>query len=452
MKKSTLFLALFALFVCGCAGKKSGEYAALKNSGLTGDALYGKLIAFDKEHPVSFDSKLDLASYYFISGNHGEAWKYALKAEGLLVSVKSVVPQKRALLFALLSALYAADEDADKARAYAKKAYEVPESGAEYGYLYAKMQLLHGAESEALALFDKTYSRYPDRIAPDELRSYMYLLADAGEFQKCAELLEPYFETGGFFPGLGLFASTVYEKLGDTEKAVLCAFLDYEYAANGNASADAFSANLQSVEALLPSGGSSEALESIKALFDTRLEAKAPSSPFFISDYVYCKAKLLRNDFSPADFSALLQLEKYFSRFPSYYWTVWKAVRVLELEKSNEWLRVLEKTITLTPSSFYATLAREALASCIGIETKNAAALLMPQEVKAALEAFASTADEGRLFPLYALLDLPDCSYVYAGVQMVKTAASEPIVRAALVKKFDRSSGRLKDRLAFILS
>jgi len=245
MKKSTLFLALFALFACGCAGKKSDEYATLKNSGLTGDALYGKLIAFDKEHPGSFDSKLDLASYYFISGNRGDAWKYALKAEGLLVSVKSVVPQKRALLFALLSALYAADEDADKARAYAKKAYEVPDSGAEYGYLYAKMQLLHGAESEALALFDKTYSRYPDRIAPDELRSYMYLLADAGEFQKCAELFEPYFETGGFFPGLGLFASTVYEKLGDTEKAVLCAFLDYEYSAGGKEKDDELHALLR---------------------------------------------------------------------------------------------------------------------------------------------------------------------------------------------------------------
>jgi len=88
--------------------------------------------------------------------------------------------------------LYAADSDADKALAYAKKAYEVPDSGAQYGYLYAKMQLLHGAESEALALFDKTYSRYPERIAPDELRSYMYLLADAGE----AELV--YCEACGF--------------------------------------------------------------------------------------------------------------------------------------------------------------------------------------------------------------------------------------------------------------
>ena len=46
MKKSTLFLALFALFVCGCAEKKSGEYAALKNSGLTGDALYGNVKCF----------------------------------------------------------------------------------------------------------------------------------------------------------------------------------------------------------------------------------------------------------------------------------------------------------------------------------------------------------------------------------------------------------------------
>jgi len=46
MKKSTLFLALFALFACGCAGKKSDEYATLKNSGLTGDALYGNVKCF----------------------------------------------------------------------------------------------------------------------------------------------------------------------------------------------------------------------------------------------------------------------------------------------------------------------------------------------------------------------------------------------------------------------
>lgn len=452
MKKLTLFLTLCALFAFGCTGKKSDEYTAIKNSGLTGEALYEKLIAFDKNHPDTFESKLDLASYYFISGSRGDAWKYALKAEGLLASVKSGVPEKRALLFALLSALYAADEDADKARDYAKKAYEVPGSGAEYGYLYAKMQLLHGAENEALALFEKTYSLYPKRIAPEEMRSYMYLLADAGEFQKCADLLEPYFETGFFFPGLGVFASAVYEELGDTEKALLYAFLDYEYAADGKSSAHAFSANLKSVEALLPSGGTSEALESIKSLFDVQLEAKAPSSPFFVSDYIYSKAKLLRNDFSPADFSALLQIEKYFSQFPSYYWTVWEAVRALEPERLNDWLRVLEKTIALAPSSSYASLARESLASCIGLEKKNASALLIPQEVKAAVDGFAATADDGRLFPLYALLDLPDCSYVYAGVQIVKLSASEPLVHAALVKKFDRSSGRLKDRLAFILS
>ena len=131
---------------------------------------------------------------------------------------------------------------------------------------------------------------------------------------------------------------------------------------------------------------------------------------------------------------------------------MWKAVRALEPERLNDWLRVLEKTIALAPSSSYASLARESLASCIGLEKKNASALLIPQEVKAAVDGFAATADDGRLFPLYALLDLPDCSYVYAGVQIVKLSASEPLVHAALVKKFDRSSGRLKDRLAFILS
>ena len=45
-------------------------------------------------------------------------------------------------------------------------------------------------------------------------------------------------------------------------------------------------------------------------------------SSFFVSDYIRCKAKLLRGDISSGDLSSLLQLEKYFSRFPSYYWSV----------------------------------------------------------------------------------------------------------------------------------
>ena len=451
MKKVIIFLPFFAALVSGCPVKKTDAYEAIKNSGLAGSALYERITAFEKEHPEHFESKLDLGSYCFVSENYGEAWKYLLKAESLLASVKGVSAQHKALLCALLSGLYAADGDEERAADYAKKAYETPECGAEYGYLYAKIRLLRDDKSEALALFDKTYALYPERISADELRAYIYLLADAGQFQKCGGLLEPYFETGGFFPGFGVFASGVYEKIGDTEKAVLCAFLDYEYAAGGKEKDDAFLTNLQSVEALLPAGGDSPALESIRALFDMKREVPEASS-FFVSDYIRCKAKLLRGDISSGDLSSLLQLEKYFSRFPSYYWSVWLAVRALQRDGLNDWIPVLEKTIALAPSSFYASRAKIELASCIGLPAGEAENVLVPAEVKAAIDGFMSSGDDEKLSPLYALLNLPDCAYVYAGVDMAKRSAEDPIVRAAFMKKKLRAAGRLQDRLAFILS
>lgn len=447
-----IFLPFFAALVSGCSAKKADAYAAIKNSGLTGSALYERLTAFEKEHPEHFESKLDLGSSCFVSENYDDAWKYLLKAETLLTSAKGVAVQNKALLCALLSGLYAADGDGERASDYAKKAYETPDCGTDYGYLYAKTRLMRDDKSGALALFDKTYALRPERISADELRAYMYLLADAGQFQKCGELLERYFETGDFFPGLGVFASGVYENIGDTEKAVLCAFFDYEYASSGRENGNAFLTKLQSLEALLPEGGNSAALESIRALFDMRREVHAPAFSFFVSDYIYRKAKALRCDVSPDDLSSLLQLEKYFSRFPSYYWTVWLTVRSLQSEGLRDWIPVLEKTIALAPSSAYASLAKTELASCIGLSAGDAESVLVPAEVQTAIDAFISTGDDGKLSPLYALLNLPDCAYVYAGVDIAKRSAETPIVRAAFTKKQRQASGRLKDRLAFIVS
>ena len=105
MKKLIIFLPFFAALLSGCPVKKTDAYAAIKNSGLAGNALYEKIIAFEKEHPEHFESKLDLGSYCFVSENYGEAWKYLLKAKSLLASEKGGSAQHKALLCALRSGL-----------------------------------------------------------------------------------------------------------------------------------------------------------------------------------------------------------------------------------------------------------------------------------------------------------------------------------------------------------
>ena len=131
---------------------------------------------------------------------------------------------------------------------------------------------------------------------------------------------------------------------------------------------------------------------------------------------------------------------------------MWLAVRALQRDGLNDWIPVLEKTIALAPSSFYASRAKIELASCIGLPAGEAENVLVPAEVKAAIDDFMSSGDDEKLSPLYALLNLPDCAYVYAGVDMAKRSAEDPIVRAAFTKKKLRAVGRLQDRLAFILS
>lgn len=250
--------------------------------------------------------------------------------------------------------------------------------------LQGHILLSENKNAQALSLFDGLYREQPELINADDLRAYMFLLADDNRPADCVEILERYFVEGRYFSGLGLFASGAYEAAGRFDRAVYCAFLDYEYYGSYNGGDDsAFLANIRRLEDQLDSRAGTEsarrALALVRNLYDPEAspaggETQSPvmetpaGSPgsFFVEDYIRLKQKILGGDFSARDFNRLLRLEPYFNEFPVYYWQVWQAAGLAVPEARESFLPALERIILLDKSGPYAQPAWNEISRAAG--------------------------------------------------------------------------------------
>jgi tetratricopeptide (TPR) repeat protein len=90
MKKSAkkgfvlaMVTGLFSL-LSGCAGDSmEAEYAAIRDSGLSGEALLNGLSEFELRNIGHFNSKIDLGGYYLLSGDIDRAEDYFRRVEAL---------------------------------------------------------------------------------------------------------------------------------------------------------------------------------------------------------------------------------------------------------------------------------------------------------------------------------------------------------------------------------
>ncbi|MDR0449694.1 MAG: hypothetical protein LBH26_00330 [Treponema sp.] len=270
-----------------------------------------------------------------------------------------------------------------KALEYAEKAIALNREG-EPGPLFLKGHILIAREEDekALEFLAGLFETRREEAGPEDIRAYMYLLARAGRAAEAAEMADLFFEKGPYFPGLGFFASSVYESAGEIEKAVLAAFLDYEYQSGFNEADDgSFLLNIGTLEERLKTPGPGEgggAGEGIKAARPLRLlrslydpETSAPAAyqaPFFAGDYILCKKKIREGSLTGEDFNRYLSLEPYFRSFPSYYWNLWQGALLVSEKPPAEYLAALEKVIALDREGVYAKPAWGELSRFLGFE------------------------------------------------------------------------------------
>ncbi len=456
MKKNISFLLVILFLFAGCSSKNMKNYKRIKQSSSNIADLYQDIYSFDLNNPDFYESKLDLARYYLLTGNYGESWAFLLRAEAIAVKFpEQMTKENEAAMYACHASLLLMNNQVESAFEYVKKACDVPKYGKIYGYLAGRVLTTLDRKQEALGYFEKTYKKYPNLITGEEIRSYMYLLADSKNYKKALELLELYFEKGSYFSGLGMFASGIYEKNGLMRESIFSAFLDYEYqSCFGNADDKKFVQNLNDLRSKLISESNNEsvvhAVDYMLSLY-VDSDVSKPDMDFFPLKYIELKKIAKDKPWSNKEFNEYLTLEKYFKNFPCYYWVLWEMLPKINSGDLVNWKSILEKIILLGSSEYYGP-AKIALGRLAGLNAADSSKLLLPQEVQNLLWIYISKGDEKTLDYIYDFLTLPDCDYVLQSYPIIKQNLNNNSLRQAFLNKSKTVNGRLKGRIDYILN
>lgn len=376
----TATIPLLVIVFLGCAQTAMNkEYEHIKNSSLSGKELLNALTEFELHNTSHFSSKIDLANYYMLNFDYDVAKQYLIRAESIISKAPKTEEGEKliSILYGSLAHINLYQGDYAKADEYAQKAVNSHKTyGKVYKFTQAHILLAQNKKDKALDLFKSLFSTQENDANTDDLRAYMYLLADNNETQECIKILEQYFASGNYFSGLGLFASSIYEDFGDIDKSIFSAYLDYEFTADyEEPNKDNLLNNLDVLESQLMGTEHFEeahrAIVLIRSLYDSTITTSIIEQPaFFPVEYIFLKKKIRDKKITESDFNQLLLLEQYFLRFQSYYWNVWQAIILLTPESKSNFLPVLDKIINLNKSNTYANLAWKEITDVMGFSEK----------------------------------------------------------------------------------
>jgi tetratricopeptide (TPR) repeat protein len=351
------------------------EYGRIRASGLTGDAMREALIEFEFNNPNHFNSKVDIADNFYSTSNMERALGYLLRAEKLVPKKPYDEEAKKytIIMYALLGRIFLSQGEYDKAMDYAEKAVAVDdETGKRHRFLQAHILIGQQKQDEALALFYELYKTQRDTMVIEDVKTFMYLLAAKGRYSDCAEMVDLYFNNGPFYPGLGIFAASAFDNSGQPNKGILAGFLEYEYILGFREIDDSHMlGEIEKVENLLNLKGtfpiSEGTLRLLRSLYDNSdVIFELGDNAFFAEDYFVLKKKILSRSLTIAEFRHYLQLQRYFTMFPVYYWNVWQAALLCSPDALSNYAPALEEIIRLHKNGPYAQPAREELAKYRG--------------------------------------------------------------------------------------
>lgn len=375
MKNCLFFFILFILFT-GCNLNMQKKYNALISSTPSDiNEIVKDITEFEIENPNHFESKIFLAEYYFACADYDNAENYLKRAE--LVKKHASRASKNesyAELYTFKARIDFLKKNYESAILNANNAAKYDKLNT-YGldYLIGHCYVATEKEDEAIKYFDIAYKKDPARASENDMRAYMYLLNDTDRIEECKVIMNNFLATGKWFYGLGAFCSNVYEKSGDVQESLFYAFMDYEYISSIFKPDDVkFVENLMNVKAVLEANGQFEKAEPaynlILGLYTNVSNYSGNITSCFISDYLIIRHKIMAKEVSEVDLNVLLGMEKYFSSFPVYYWSIWETVCLLDESSSKNFLPVLKKVIALSPSSVYSDKARKEISRVFDVK------------------------------------------------------------------------------------
>lgn len=474
MKRCIVLFMLICVFM-GCGASSSElievekEYQSVVQLDLSEQELIIAVTDFELNNPSHFDSKLDLGHYYMSMGDDEKAMDYFKRAEGVVKNAPQTDEGQKfvSVLYEFVAEIEFSKKSFAEAEIYAKKSIDAHSEGENQYYLLGQSQLAQGKTEDALKTFDLAFSTVPEKASPDDLREYMYLLANSGRFTECVPILERYFETGKYILGLALFASTVYENVGETEKFILSALLDYEiiftYAEyEHNELLNDLMSILDELETALHSMGEDAigvpVLQLIRSQYDKDIIVEDTFSSFFIARYYVLTRKIMDNTVTVEDYKEYLSLEKYYKMFPVYHWNVWTMSKMLAPSGVPENTLALETFIALQPGEFSVNKAKYELGALIGLDKDTSKHILTGFELRLIVSEYGKTGNPTLFDKIYALLELPDNSYVTHAMEYLKYLIEyskdnkqEYTLEDILSAKLQTADGLLKERLEYIL-
>lgn len=367
----------FVLFL-SCTINDQKEFLLIFECNSNKSELVTQVKEFEINHPDHFESKLFLAEYYISIGDVDSAFDYLKRAE--IVNKKASRDYRDfnySRLYGYLASVYVNRGEVSIAEDYVNKAicYDKNQiSGFEYllGHIY----VLKGEKDKALTIFNDIYSKRPDIATASDLQTYMYLLAEAEDYQRCIEVINVYFGTGQWFGGLGSFSSSVFEKAGMLQESLLCAFLEYEYYSSMTTpNNEKYLENIANVEKLCRENGTIDTvlpvLSLIKNLYTGNEILSDEVHENFITKYLILRNKINAKKINEEELGVLLSLESYFRVFPSYYWSVWESIKIIDGTQSKNYISVLKKVIALNPSSDLSVKARGEIKDIFGLSNSE---------------------------------------------------------------------------------
>ena len=457
---SYLIFVLVVIFtILSCKTPSDKEFNQLKSKNLQGNELLQEIINFEVEHSNHFESKVQLADFYMLINNYEKAYEYAVHAESVLNNapkgkngnkLKSILFGDRAKLEYIL-------KNYESALEYANKGIKADkEHGVFIKFTKAKILLELNKKQEAIDLLDSLYKTNIEDATSEDMQFYMYILANEKRYQDATKILEYYFKTGHYFTGLGAFASGIYEKTGDTARAILATFLDSEYYSCFNDSTHKeYLSNIKKLEEKLKKEGnysvSENSLNYLKSYFsnDTSISYE---TDFFVKDYIDSVKKINSNKFTKNDLNNLLKIEKNFSAYPSYYWYTYKAFISLDSNIDKEVIPLLEKIIDIGNNNLYIEKAKYALGKMLGLTNIESTKILTSSEVISIIYEFQASNDENKLNPIFSLLELPENSYELFALNFLKQNYKLLKMEKNLQNKTLNCSAKLKERINYILN
>jgi hypothetical protein len=432
----------------------------------SGPALFGDLLLLDQKYPGRLQLKVDIGMALLAAGDLDKAGIYLKSGQAL--AAKSKDKRLKGLLYAASADLAHRTGSYQEAIRFADQALaNNANQPASVLFTRARACQATGKTREALEDYARGWATDRGAMLPKDFRSYSDLLIAAGRYPEALEVYDEYQVRFLYETGIGLSESLLFEKLGKIEESIVAAFKELEYQRYVGGVADAVLLdNLHELRRKLddrqwnPEAKGKDLVQGLESYVRgewgqaaAALDRPGPILEQPFGRYLLLSARLEAARATDADFRSYQLLEPYLKSLPAYYFHLWRGMRQGPATYAPAAARpILEKCILLAPKTTFALESRRELGRLIGLAPAEGERLLLVPELEAIGRQVAAGGDLRRLEPVLELLATPDNEYQLSAALLLKQLKSRDQVRGFLAERARTSTGKLRERLSFIMS